>query len=245
MGKYRYNKRMDFEEIILVIREELKRRKTTAFRAAIDAGLPENAIRYILEGREPKARRLIQVCNALGLEFYVGLPRPHSIVKEEDTQKMLKEILSRIPQKKKSKISEATATYDARHVPVFEVNAAAGGGSLNESEQIVSYVAFRPDWLKRHGLDPNRCAIIRVKGESMEPTLLDQSAVLVDRNRQRRHTGRIYVVRVEDMLLVKRLTKDQRGNWQLVSDNPEWGNTPFPTNAEIVGEVKWSGKTFA
>ena len=150
----------------------------------------------------------------------------------------------------KNKVAEPTTIYnlrpinEAHHVQVFEVDAAAGTGALNETEQVVSYVAFRPDWLKKHGLDPNQCAIIRVRGESMEPTLLDQSAVLVDRNRQRRHAGRIYVIRTDDALLVKRLDKDKKGNWLLASDNPDWEDMPLPRDAKIIGEVKWSGKTF-
>lgn len=37
--------------------------------------MSDNSIRYVLEGREPKLGKLIQICDALGLEFYVGPPR--------------------------------------------------------------------------------------------------------------------------------------------------------------------------
>ena len=43
---------------------------------------------------------------------------------------------------------------------------------------------------------------------------------------------------------MERLDKDERGNWFLSGDNPEWDNIPLPNNAEIVGEVKWPGKTY-
>ena len=221
-----------------ILRKRMEGRSLTG--TAIAMGLPRDAIRSVLTGHDPKLSRVIEISKALGLKFYLK----QESREEENTQKMLQEILSRLPEKKKNKISETAATYTAHHIPVYEVNAAAGAGALNEHEQVISYVAFRPDWLKKHGLQPDQCGIIRVSGDSMEPTLLDQSAVLVDRNRQRRHTGRIYVVRTEDGLLVKRLNKDKKGNWQLVSDNPEWDNIPLPTNAEIIGEVKWSGKTF-
>ena len=255
---------MNFDDIILVICEELKRRKTTKFRAAIDAGLPSNAIRYILEGREPKVKRLIEVCDALELEFYVGPPRPPNIVKEEDTQKLLKEILSRLPEK--NKVSEPIAPYSIQELktdaileydeaditkhrlPIFELGVAAGAGAFNEEEEkVVNYIAFRPDWLRKHGLQPDKCAIIRVRGDSMEPTLTDRCVILVDRNRWRRRVGHVYVIRTEDGLIVKRLGKDNEGNWLLVSDNPERDDTPLPdSDAKIVGEVKWSGvKPFA
>ena len=58
-----------------MVRRTLLMRRTTAFRAAREAGLPDNAIRYLLEGRDSSISRLAQICDALGLEFYVGRPR--------------------------------------------------------------------------------------------------------------------------------------------------------------------------
>ena len=68
---------MQISEIAAVIRRELERRGTNAYRAAVDAGLPQNAIRSVLRGREPGSERLAEICRALGLEFYVGPPRAH------------------------------------------------------------------------------------------------------------------------------------------------------------------------
>ena len=58
-----------------MVRRALGARGTTAFRAAREAGLPDNAIRYLLDGRDSSISRLAQICDALGLEFYVGRPR--------------------------------------------------------------------------------------------------------------------------------------------------------------------------
>ena len=66
---------MQISEIVAVIRQELERRRTNAYRAAVDAGLPQNAIRSVLRGREPGSERLAEICRALELEFYVGPPR--------------------------------------------------------------------------------------------------------------------------------------------------------------------------
>ncbi len=41
----------------------------------MDAGLPGNAVRHLLDGHEPKSGRLAEICRALGLEFYIGPPR--------------------------------------------------------------------------------------------------------------------------------------------------------------------------
>ena len=42
---------------------------------AVDAGLPRDAIRNVLEGHEPKLCRAVEICLAVGLEFYVGQPQ--------------------------------------------------------------------------------------------------------------------------------------------------------------------------
>lgn len=76
---------MQISEIAAVIRRELERRGTNAYRAAVDAGLPQNAIRSVLQGREPGSERLAEICRALELEFYVGPPRGHH---QETTQEV-------------------------------------------------------------------------------------------------------------------------------------------------------------
>ena len=58
----------------------------------------------------------------------------------------------------------------------------------------------------------------------------------------------IYVVRTDDGLIVKRAGKSRAGNWQLVSDNSdkkEWPTLRWPADAELIGEVKWTARTFA
>ena len=66
---------MNMEDVISTIRRELAMRGSNPYRAATDAGLPATAIRHLLEGRQPKLGRMIEISAALGLEFYVGPPR--------------------------------------------------------------------------------------------------------------------------------------------------------------------------
>ena len=54
------------------------------------------------------------------------------------------------------------------------------------------------------GLDPAQCAVLRVQGESMAPTLPAGSSILIDRSRTRRRDGQTFVVRAADGLVVKR-----------------------------------------
>ena len=65
------------------------------------------------------------------------------------------------------------------------------------------------------------------------------------RSRQRRR-GRIFVVRTNDGLVVKRAGRGDREQWTLVSDNPDkeaWPTLGWPDGAKIVGEVMWVART--
>ena len=45
-------------------------------------------------------------------------------------------------------------------------------------------------------------------------------------------------------MVVKRLGKDEKGRWQIVSDNPDWPPAPLLYGADIIGEVRWLARTF-
>ena len=69
---FRYLCRMDMPAIRRALQEALIAQRTNAYRAALAAGLPQEAIRQVINGHEPRAGRLSEICRALGLEFYVG-----------------------------------------------------------------------------------------------------------------------------------------------------------------------------
>ncbi len=133
------------------------------------------------------------------------------------------------------------------YVGVSELAGAAGGGAVVDHERITGRVKFRREWLSRHGLAAGDCRVIQVLGESMEPTLVDGCSILVNQASRRRRAGRIFVVRTDDGLVVKRAGKDRADAWQLVSDNPNkqaWPTVPWPDDAPVIGEVKWAARTF-
>ena len=144
--------------------------------------------------------------------------------------------------------AQAGITDDGDFIGVAHIAPAAGSGAVVDDERITGGLKFRRDWLRKHGLNAHDCRVLRVMGDSMEPTLVDGASILVNLARQRRREGRIYVVRTEDGLIVKRAGKDRTGAWQIVSDNPNkqtWPTLPWPPDAPVIGEVKWSARTHA
>ncbi|MCY3842841.1 MAG: helix-turn-helix transcriptional regulator, partial [Acidobacteria bacterium] len=62
----------DFAE---AVRRRLAERGQSQYRAAVNSGLPQDAIRSVLNGHVPRLNRVEQICRALGLELYIGPPR--------------------------------------------------------------------------------------------------------------------------------------------------------------------------
>ena len=153
------------------------------------------------------------------------------------------EAASRLPPADPAGEGEVIRFPATRQVAQIDLAVAAGGGAEAEDETVTERLTFRLDWLKSHGLDPSQCTVVKVQGESMEPTLPEDSAILVDRARRRRRVGGIFVVRTADGVVVKRAGKDEAGRWLLLSDHPAWEPAPWPADAEVLGEVKWMART--
>ena len=128
------------------------------------------------------------------------------------------------------------------YVAIAEVDTAAGAGAVVHDERITGRMKFPSRWLRREGLHPQQCRIIRVVGESMEPTLPDGCSILVNHEVTERDDGKIFVIRAGDELIVKRTLQLKSGRWVVASDNPDtktWPTRPWPTDAVVIGQVRW------
>ena len=133
-------------------------------------------------------------------------------------------------------------------VGVNEIVASAGTGSKANviHERITGRIKFRRPWMESHGLEPDLCRVMTVIGESMEPTLPDGASILVDMGRQERRERRMFVVRIDDDIVARRLIRHPDAGWLVKSDNPDkqaWPTVPWPDEASIVGEVRWLGRS--
>ncbi len=239
--------RMESNDIPRVIEEALKRKGTNPTRVARDNGWSVNAIRYILEGRPPSARRLSEVCQALDLEFYVGPPRsPHGA--RLDIQELARELerlasearrIDAESRRKPLQIDQATPYVSA---PRYEVLAAAGAGSPVDAETVRGYLGFNRAWLRDQQLTPEHLAVIEVQGDSMEPTLQSGDVVLLDMRPQQPRDGVIYTLRRDSDLMVKRLRRKGL-EWFIHSDNRAYQPERLGSDSIIVGRVVWLGRT--
>ena len=132
------------------------------------------------------------------------------------------------------------------HVGIDQVDTTVGADGTVREETVTRRLKFPYPWLRKHGLRAHMCRIVRMTGESMEPTIPDGSAILIDTAARDRRDGSIAVVRIDDRQVVRRLLDDPEAGWLLLSDNPDkslWPTEPWPDGATVVGEVKWLGRT--
>ena len=127
------------------------------------------------------------------------------------------------------------------------VRASAGPGALVSEETGRPYFAFDERWLKAlTGSPSDKLSIIRVEGDSMAPTLNPGDDILVDLgDREERLRDGIYVLRIDEALVVKRIALHPIGRGVTVqSDNPAYPDWPDCDLAAIhcIGRVVWAGR---
>ena len=127
------------------------------------------------------------------------------------------------------------------------VKVSAGPGAIVNEELGKPYLAFDERWLKSlTPTSPANLSIVRVEGDSMSPTLNAGDDVLVDPDdsAERLRDG-IYVLRIDDALVVKRIALNRLARRVTVqSDNPAYPDWPDcdPSGINPVGRVIWSGR---
>lgn len=133
-----------------------------------------------------------------------------------------------------------------RLIPRLPVGASAGAGALPDDEAPLAEIAFDEGWLRKLGAGSDAVTMIRVEGDSMAPTLGDGDDILVamDESAGNRRRDGIYVLRMDDVLIVKRLAFRPDGRLSITSDNPLYPSYPdvAPDEVAIVGRVIWAGR---
>ncbi len=110
-------------------------------------------------------------------------------------------------------------------------------------------IVFDQDWLRlEFDARPQDLCLLRVAGDSMAPTLSAGDMALVDRRSTRPDREGIYLLRMDGMLLARRLQALSGGRVKVLSDNPavdafhvrltEIGSGKL----SIFGRVVWCGR---
>lgn len=126
-----------------------------------------------------------------------------------------------------------------------EVSVSLGNGKEVFSEAITEKLSFPKSLFKKIHASPSHCCIVNTDGESMKPTIIGgQDMVMVDRSQIEVFDGKIYLIRIENSLFVKRLQKLPKGQLKVISDNPEYDSYIIDLKDEtlnfaVLGRIVW------
>lgn len=132
------------------------------------------------------------------------------------------------------------------YVPYYnEVEASGGPGAIPANEHTPEFLAFRRRWIKQElGAKIEDLAVIRMVGDSMEPTLKTGDVLLLDAHAALHQGDGIYVIRRRERLQVKRL-QFLADKILIRSDNPHWEPEEVDEDSPdfvLAGRVVWVGR---
>lgn len=129
-------------------------------------------------------------------------------------------------------------------VPLLNVVASMGhGATMDWEEETIQEMRFSKRWL-RHNTDASSfsaLALVTGKGDSMDPTFVDGSILVVDTSYTQLKIDGVYVMRREDELFIKRIQRNLDGSFDVISDNPKYKvqviRDPLKNNILVLGRV--------
>ena len=145
-----------------------------------------------------------------------------------------------IPPRKKTHPSE----FD--YVPMAEAHLSAGGGAFVLSEEMSDLFAFRKNWLRRVASSPANVLLMNVQGDSMFPTIQDGDSVLLDTGRKHIYDGNIYALRIDDTIVIKRLSLRPGNKILILSDNKD-EYQPYEAETKdvhVLGQIIWLARAW-
>jgi phage repressor protein C with HTH and peptisase S24 domain len=182
--------------------------------------------------------------NAAYLQQYIKRGSPRFL--EERDRRLLADFFG-VDEARLAAPSHGVADSKLVQVPTLDVHPSAGPGATIDAESQLGAYSFDRRWLRNIGqASPEKLSIVRVRGDSMIPTLAEGDEILVIA-----HDGSaplrdgIHVLERDDALVVKRLTLNPAtGLLTISSDNsayPSWSECPLDS-IRVIGRVVWIGR---
>lgn len=176
------------------------------------SGVPQPTINRILKGvgkKGPEAHTLVQLAAACNVTFdwlHEGIEPKHRALPAEFTPVIVAQ-------------EDDERFYQIQKVRL-RLSAGISGFSVEPEKHDGSTLSIPRHWADRHGFIPERLIAIKIKGESMEPSLYADDLVIINTADAKPQDGVVFAVNYEGEPVVKRLSRDA-GQWWLTSDNPD------------------------
>lgn len=221
------------------VREAIIKRGLTFREVAKRAGMEPPALSRILSGsgdlHVSTLGRLAEAIPCDPAEFFGG---QRDRLREKDAV-----VVFPRTQAERDKLGESERPEHFIPVPLLADPASLGPGLTIEEANVEGYCLIYKDWLGK-----GRHYAIRVKGESMTPTLNDGDIVAVDLSdiNPKSLRGKVIAAKVGDGVTIKRfVVRAGDRPWYFQADNAEWERengqiTAKPKDGLILGKVVWA-----
>ncbi|HEX8894426.1 MAG TPA: helix-turn-helix transcriptional regulator [Terriglobales bacterium] len=122
----------------------------------------------------------------------------------------------------------------------FRISAGVSGFSVDPlDDDDGEPLFFRAKWFEVRGYSPDKLYAVKVRGQSMVPTLKDGDTVVVNTADTEPTDGETFAVNYDGEFVVKRLVRET-GSWWIASDNQDSRRYPkklCDANTFILGKV--------
>ena len=141
-------------------------------------------------------------------------------------------------------LTETKEALSVDFIPIYPESAAAGEGAAGVVIPDVDVPhCFSRTRLERSGIAIDDAAVYQIAGDSMAPTLVDGSRVIVCKGSVAPWPKAIFVIEVDGRLLLKRFVRRGSAGWW-VSDNPDFGEFRHRASVKVIGRVRWAMRQF-
>lgn len=140
-------------------------------------------------------------------------------------------------------------TPDIVYIEKVKARPRAGTGGLEADGEHDGLYSFHSSFIARKRGRPDDMKIFEVAGESMSPTLANGDLIMINLADKDVRSGFIYLLRLEDELMVKRLENRPGGVLLIRSDNLDYDSIQINRNEEntevqIFGRMVWSCREY-
>lgn len=175
---------------------------------------PKAASKWLKGDAIPGHDKMIVIASELGvraewLEYGIGSMTNEAAFSTEDKQEQYG--------------VEVASEWMTVKVPVMDQDFSAGHGATAEqiNDFVSGYEQISDTVLAKHGVPSQAARIIKIRGDSMYPTLWNADEVLSNAADKQLVNNKIYAFEFDGRLLVKRFIKRLDGSWLITSDNKE------------------------
>lgn len=169
----------------------------------------------------PTAEMLFEIHKIYGVNTDWLLTGEGQMLNKKDERKFMEKENTKLEKNKKVTALETLSEYDFCLVPYFEeVRVAAGYGSFNMDEKIEK-LPLPKSWIRGREHSLPHLFFVIAYGDSMYPTFGDGDFLLVDSSIKDFQGDAIYIIRVDEVVFVKRLQWVSSRKLLIVSDNKE------------------------